>query len=192
MSDSNEPLENLVEAALYFKGGTMTTKELSNALRTSREETLEAVKSLKSSLEGRGLTLVLEGDHVALATSPAAHELIEKMRREELEGPLGKAGLETLAVVVFRGPVSRTDVEYVRGVNCTSILRTLLIRGLVERIDNPTDRRSYLYRATTDLPAYLGVGELTEIPGYADMRTELDSVVASREAEEKPSEPIAE
>ncbi len=182
-NQNNEPLENLIEAALFFKGGSMAVKEIAEAVGSSLEETEVALKSLTMSLEDRGLSVVLDRDRAALATSPAAHEMIEKMRRDELDGPLGRAGLETLAVIIFRGPLSRADVEYVRGVNCSTILRSLSIRGLIERIDNPKDKRSYLYRTTAELPAYLGVSEISEIPGYADMRNEIELLFASREAE---------
>jgi segregation and condensation protein B len=175
------PLEVLIEAALFFRGGTMSVKELGKALGASAEEVHMGVESLKTSLGGRGIRLVVERDEVGLATAPEAHEMIETMRREELEGPLGKAGLETLSVIAFRGPLARSDIEYVRGVNCSSILRSLMIRGLIERIDNPVDKRSFLYRATPELPAYFGVASLEEVPGYAEMRAGIERVFAERD-----------
>jgi segregation and condensation protein B len=179
---SKEPLENLIEAVLFFKGGAVSVKELSTSIGVSESEIETYAESLRMSLEGRGVRLVREGNMLALATSPSAHELIEKMRREELEGPLGKAGLETLAVVIFRGPLSRSDIEYVRGVNCTSILRSLLIRGLIERVDNPTDKRGFLYRATPDLPAFFGVGTISELPQFAETRAQIEAIFTEREA----------
>lgn len=181
------PIEVEIEAALFFRGGAITIKELSSQIGLSKEETETGITSLTMSLEGRGVRVVREGGTVALATAPETHELIEKMRREELEGPLGKAGLETISIVIFRGPISRSDIEYVRGVNCSSILRSLLIRGLIERIENTSDKRSFLYRATAELPAYLGVGALTDIPGYTQTRLTIDAVFAGRE-EVKPEE----
>jgi segregation and condensation protein B len=113
------------------------------------------------------------------------------MRREELDGPLGKAGLETLSVIIFRGPLSRVDIEYVRGVNCSSILRSLLIRGLVERTENPTDKRSFLYQATAELPAYFGVGKISELPNYEETRAQIEAIFAERDSLAK-KEPVAE
>ncbi|MES2014415.1 MAG: SMC-Scp complex subunit ScpB [Patescibacteria group bacterium] len=176
------PIEVQIEAALFFRGGTLSIKELASQTGFTEEEIESGLTSLTMSLEGRGIHVVREKNTVALATAPETHELIEKMRREELEGPLGKAGLETISIIIFRGPISRSDVEYVRGVNCSSILRSLLIRGLIERVENPTDKRSFLYQATAELPAYLGVGTLEEIPGYADIRTNIENVFAERDA----------
>lgn len=180
------PIEVEIEAALFFRGGAITVKELSSHIGLSKEETEIGITSLAMSLEGRGVRVIREGETVALATAPETHELIEKMRREELEGPLGKAGLETISIVIFRGPISRSDIEYVRGVNCSSILRSLLIRGLIERVENTSDKRSFLYRATAELPAYLGVATLADIPGYTETRSAIDGVFAGRE--ETPSE----
>ena len=174
------PIEVEIEAALFFRGGAITVKELSVQIGLSKEELEIGITSLAMSLEGRGIRIVREGETVALATAPETHELIEKMRREELEGPLGKAGLETISIVIFRGPISRSDIEYVRGVNCSSILRSLLIRGLIERVENTNDKRSFLYRATAELPAYLGVGALTDIPGYIETRATIDAVFTGR------------
>jgi segregation and condensation protein B len=176
----SEPIENLIEAILFFKGGSLSVKELTSALDLSTEETEKYIGSLAMSLEGRGLTLVREKNQVALGTAPAARAIIEKMRRDELEGPLGKAGLETLAIIIFRGPLPRADIEYVRGVNCSSILRSLLIRGLIERVDNPTDKRSFLYQSTPELPAFLGVSKLDDIPGYADTKAGIEKIFEER------------
>ena len=181
----DEPLENLIEAVLFYNGGTLTVSELSKSLHVERAEVEKALQILKQSLSNRGIRLISESETVGLATSPGASELIESIRKSELEGPLGKAGLETLAIIVFKGPLSRADIEYVRGVNCTAILRSLMIRGLIERIDNPSDKRSFLYRATADLPAYLGVSSLADMPGYSEMRDDLEKVYASRTEEKE-------
>ncbi len=187
IDEHTEPIENIIEAALFFSGGSLAVKDLSRMIGEPEERVREGIDSLTASLIGRGIRVVRERDSVALATAPAHHEMIEQVRRNELEGPLGRAGLETLAVIIFRGPLARSDVEYVRGVNCSTILRSLLIRGLIERIENPSDKRGFLYQATTELPAHLGVGQLSDIPGYADMRRDIDVIFESRDSELKES-----
>ncbi|MBX9765372.1 SMC-Scp complex subunit ScpB [Patescibacteria group bacterium] len=183
-----EPLENQIEAVLFFKGGAVSIKELSASIGIPESEIETYAESLRMSLEGRGVRLVRDGNMLALATSPSSHELIEKMRREELEGPLGKAGLETLAVIIYRGPLSRADIEYVRGVNCTSILRSLLIRGLIERVEHPKDKRSFLYQTTAELPAFFGVSQLSELPQFAETRAQIEAIFAERDALAKKEE----
>lgn len=178
---SNQPIENQIEAILFYRGGAVQIKELASALQLAEEEVLTYTDSLATSLQGRGVRIVRDGNTVALATSPENSELIEKLRRDELEGPLGKAGLETLAIILFRGPLSRADIEYIRGVNCTSILRALLIRGLVERVEHPTDKRSFMYTSTVDLPAYFGVQNVHDLPNYAEVRARIESIFTERD-----------
>ncbi|MBV9349830.1 MAG: SMC-Scp complex subunit ScpB [Patescibacteria group bacterium] len=174
-------LENLIEAVLFFKGGALSVDELARATKTPADQVEAALHSLEANLGARGLRLVRERG-VALATAPEAHAVIERMRKDELEGPLGKAGLETLSVIIFRGPIQKSDIDYIRGVNCASILRSLLVRGLIERIENPDDKRSFLYRATPELPAFLGVGTLSELPEYSETRAEMERIFKEREA----------
>jgi segregation and condensation protein B len=185
----NNSLETVLEALLFFKGGACSVKELATATGKSTDEVTAALDTLTASLQGRGIRLVREGETVALATAPEVEELITTLRKEELEGPIGRAGLETLAVIIYRGPLSRADIEYVRGVNVSSTLRSLLIRGLIERVDNPKDKRSFLYQATTELPAYLGVSKLSDLPDFAQVTEELQSVLHERDAQPIPEEP---
>ncbi|TAJ16011.1 SMC-Scp complex subunit ScpB [Patescibacteria group bacterium] len=182
----NTPIENLLEAILFFRGGSVKIKDLVIELELSLEEVESGLTSLEMSLMGRGLRIVKDKDSVALTTAPEAHELIEKIRRDELDGPLGKAGLETIAIIIFRGPISRSDIEYVRGVNCSTIIRSLLIRGLIERIDNANDKRSFLYQTTPELPAYLGISRIEDIPEFAATREKIEKVFAERDVLEMP------
>ena len=176
----NNELHQNIEAVLFYKGEPIKKAALAKLLEVSDESLNEGLRQLKISLEGRGITLVEDAGTIALGTAPGAQDLIESMRREELEGPLGKAGLETLAIVMYQQPVSRADIEYVRGVNCSSILRTLAMRGLIERKENPRDKRGYIYVTTPELPASLGITSLQELPEYDAMREKIDAVTAAR------------
>ena len=176
------PLSVTIESILFFEGGSMSIQKLAKATNSSEADVEAAISELREALQGRGVTLVRDGSMVALGTAPETREIIEAMRRDELEGPLGKAGLETLAIIIYRGPLSRADIEYIRGVNASSILRSLLVRGLVERVQNPNDSRSFLYKPTTELPAYFGVQSLSDLPGFADVSAEIQAVLAERDA----------
>lgn len=173
-------LETQIEALLFYTGGSMSLKELAKACGTTESAIEESLSILKELLNERGVMLVRDGRQVVLATSPATAALIESVRRDELDGPLGRAGLETLAVIIYRGPVTRADIEYIRGVNVSTTLRSLLIRGLVERTENPSDKRSFLYRTTAELPAYFGVGTLSELPEFQTIADELRAVMEER------------
>jgi segregation and condensation protein B len=95
---------------------------------------------------------------------------------------LGKAGLETLSIVLYQGPLSRSEIDYIRGVNSQFIMRNLLIRGLVEKVDNPVDRRSFLYKPTLALLGYLGVSTVTDVPDYETVRKNILAFKLASEA----------
>lgn len=177
-------LETQLEALLFYKGETMSLKQLSAAVGKDEVAIEEALESLRNNVAHRGIRLIEENKRYALATAPEAKELIEKIRKEELEGPLGKAGLETLAIIIYRNPISRAEVDYIRGVNSTTTLRTLTMRGLVEKIENPHDKRSYLYQPTTELPAALGVTSLNELPEFEQIQKEIQSALQEKETSE--------
>lgn len=183
----SEELEKTLEAILFYKGEPVKITTLVETLKATEDEVHEALASLKTSLESRGIRLVREGKYAALATSPETKEIIETLRREELEGPLGRAGLETLAIIIYQSPVSRADIEYVRGVNSSAILRSLTMRGLVERIENPRDKRSYLYQPTPELPAALGISSLEGMPEFTEMKHQIQAVIDAKENEEHES-----
>jgi len=130
------------------------------------------------------VTLLQLGETVTLRTAPGADAFLEKERKEELSRDLGKAALETLAIVLYKGPVSRSDIDYIRGVNSTFILRSLAIRGLVERVPHPRDQRAYLYKPTPDLLGHLGIRSLEELPEYQTITEELRSFKESQQHEE--------
>jgi segregation and condensation protein B len=166
-------LSNRIEALLFTEGGSMSKKKLAQILEVSPEELAPALHSLAARREGTGLALVESETEVALTVAPAAAETIEKAFEKEVGREIGDAGLEVLAILLYRGASTRSQIDYIRGVNTSSTIRTLAQRGLVERVQNPTDAREYLYRPTTDLIAHLGVHTLTELPEYAKIASEL-------------------
>ncbi|MBP9771804.1 MAG: SMC-Scp complex subunit ScpB [Candidatus Pacebacteria bacterium] len=168
-------LSSNIEAVLFFTGEATTVKELSRMLKVSETDVRNGLTELREKLMGRGIVLMENGDEIALHTAPDASDLITAIRKEELERDLGKAGLETLAIVLYQGPVTRARIDYIRGVNSAFIVRQLLVRGLVERVDNPQDQRSFLYKPTLELLSFLGISSVTELP---DMQTVLSELAA--------------
>lgn len=162
-----------LEAVLFFKSEPLTTKELSKLLDMSESDVLVAIEELTQSLQGRGITLMHEGDTYMLATAPEASELIARITKEELEKDPGKAGMEVLAILLYQGPQTRAQIDHIRGVNSTFALRQLMIRGLVERSDNPQDARSFLYSPTLELLSFLGVSSRDELPAFEETQVAL-------------------
>ncbi len=177
-------LESQIEAILFFKGESVTLSYLEKTLEKSTEEIATALAEFKKSLEGRGLVLVQNGEEISLGTSPDASPIIEKITKDELTRDLGKAGLETLSIVLYKGPVSRREIDYIRGVNSQFILRNLLIRGLVEKTPSPSDQRTFLYAPTIDLIKFMGITSADALPEYESMRKQMEETPAQSEPQE--------
>lgn len=161
-----------IEALLFALGRPVGRSELQKLLGAAPED-INAALAEASVQQGRGMVLVDDGSQVELRAAPEAAELIEKIRRDEYAREVGKAGQEVLAAVIYRGPLTRSEIDFIRGVNSSQTLRTLTMRGLVRKVQNPKDSRSFLYESTTELLATLGVQRAQDLPDYAEVRDKL-------------------
>ncbi len=168
------PLEQKLEALLFWKGEPVTRKWLGQALGMTEGMVSDGLVVLEEKLKDRGLSLLIKEDEVTLGTKKEFSDLIEKVTKEELNRDIGKAGLETLAIVLYKGPISRRDIDYIRGVNSNFILRNLMIRGLVEKVQNEQDQRSFLYKPTFELLSHLGVSKIDMLPEFEAVKQELE------------------
>lgn len=169
-----------IEALLFYKGEPVSMNFLAQALGVSEDEIRAGFDELDQALVGRGIMLIRNGDEVMLGTTPIMSSLIENLIKEELAKDLGKAGLETLAVVLYRGPVARSEINYIRGVNSNYILRALLVRGLIEK-DESSTMRNTIYRPTFELLSYLGVSRVEDLPEYESSRTTVEKFEQEQE-----------
>ncbi|MCX6715820.1 MAG: SMC-Scp complex subunit ScpB [Candidatus Taylorbacteria bacterium] len=168
-------LPQKIEAILFWKAEPVAIKKLASLLNESTDTIRQGIEQLEQGLKGRGITLVQTDDDIMLGTAKELSPLIEQLTKDELTHDLGKAGLETLSIVLYQGPISRANIDYIRGVNSQFILRSLLIRGLVERIDNPEDARSFLYKPTLDLLSHLGITKISDLPEYYEVKNEIQN-----------------
>lgn len=111
------PLDALIEAVLFWKAEPVAIADLAKQLEQSEEQVRTALVFLRGKLEGRGVMLVEKDGEVLLGTHPEAATLIERLTKEELSRDRGKAALETLTIVLYKGPVARAEIDYIRGVN---------------------------------------------------------------------------
>lgn len=176
-------LDSNLEALLFLKGEPMTIKQLAKFLNAKESDVKSAIDVLDEELSDRGVRLIKKDDAVMLSTSPDSAEFTKKLIEEEISSDLSKASLEVLSIVVYRGPINRTQIDFIRGVNSTFTLRNLLIRGLVERMVNPKDNRSYLYRPSFQLLQYLGIKNLKELPEYENFQQKIDGFMKKPQQE---------
>jgi segregation and condensation protein B len=181
-----------LEAVLFAHGEPMEKKRLTALLGITDAMLAAGLDELVTHLSGRGLALISTDKEVELRTSPDAAPVIKQLRESELARDLGKASLETLAIILYQNGATRADIDWVRGVNSTAAIRALLLRGLIERGEDAEDRRRARYTPTVDALAHLGISQKEELPRYADFANQL---AAAREAavaaELAPAEPTA-
>jgi segregation and condensation protein B len=177
-------LDARIEAVLFYKSEPVKKSWLADFFEVSTSEIEQALRVCTATLASRGVRLVMTDTSVQLVTAPEVSETIERVRKEELSGDIGKAGAETLAIVLYRGPLSRAEIDRIRGVNSTFILRNLLIRGLVERRAHPTDSRSWIYAVTPALMNHLGVESRETLPEFGAIMDALDVFEKQQAVEE--------
>lgn len=170
-----------IEAILFFRAEPLSLLYLSKITGKSKDEIKEAVKILREHLNERGLILIEIGGDIALGTSPEAADIISDIAKEELSRELSKAALETLSVILYQGPITKADIDWIRGVNSQFILRSLLIRGLIEREESQTGRHENKYRATTILLSHLGISRQEELPNFISYREKVGQALKKEE-----------
>jgi len=174
-------LESKIEGLLFYKGEDMEVKKLADLLSVSKDEVEEALKKLENSLVGRGLVLVRKDDSVVLGITSELSLLIESIRKDEITKELSKASLETLSIILYKNGVSRSEIDYIRGVNSSFILRNLLIRGLIEKVTDKNDSRKILYRPTFEIMSFMGVASIEELPRYNEIRSQLQDSIEKKD-----------
>lgn len=157
----------LIEALLFVAPAPIPLARLAQVLDLAEEVVQSAVDSLaeRYASERRGLRVIRRADRVHLTTAPEAAAYIEKFLGLDLSTKLSTAALETLAVIAYRQPLTRGDIEAIRGVNCDGVLKTLLARALIEpvgRLEQPG--RPFLYGTTLQFLQYFGLEGLDRLP----------------------------
>ena len=161
-----------IEAILFVYGEQMEIKRIAKLLTQDKAVIKELLKELEQQYlaESRGLKLIFSDDKVQLVTKSELASLLENFIKEEFKENLSPASLETLSIIVYLGPLSRAEIDYYRGVNSSFILRSLLIRGLIERYSDPKRANVYLYVSSFDLLKYLGVSKKEDLPDYGKFK----------------------
>lgn len=166
--------ESKIEGYLFFKAEPVKVKDIVTALNLSEEEVKSSIEKLKEDLSGRGVRVVFHDDKVMLGTPPEMSEFFEKLQKEELQKELSKAALETISIVMYRDGVTRSEINFIRGVNSGFILRMLEVRGLVEKETSKQDSRMYVYKPTLELLSFMGVSSAKELPEFEKIKNTLE------------------
>lgn len=168
-------LEKNIEAILFVSGEGMTISKLAEILQKKDSEIESSIDALKNHLEKEHhLSILQDGDRASLVTSSRVSKIVEDFAKEEFGEELTKSGLETLAILAYKAPIKRSEIDYIRGVNSSFMLRNLLIRGLIERVRDPKDSRSYVYRISSDFLKFLGLTSISDLPDHGLFAKKLE------------------
>lgn len=162
-------LEKIIESLLFVHGDPVEISKLVKVTQDSREAVEKAIEDLAAFYESSdsGLRVLRAGGKVQLGTAPASGTFVEKMVKAEFQEDLSQSALEVISIVAYMGPISKGEIEAIRGVNSYYSLRNLLLRGLIEKRENPSDGRGNLYEASFDFLKSLGISNVKELPDYA-------------------------
>lgn len=174
-------LSQQIEGLLFYKATPMRKSALMKVFDVDTDTLSQALIKLKERLKDGAVVLSETDSEVQLVTASALDPLIESVRKDEMKRDIGKAGAETLAIVLYKGPISRAEIDRIRGVNSSFILRNLLIRGLIER---EVEKNNALFSVTTMLLSHMGITNRTELPNYATVLDQLEKFEAEQTEQE--------
>ncbi len=188
-------IESILESILFISGEPMSFKKLEKIIEKNKDEVITGAETLakKYSESNGGLKIIIKDNKIQMVTAGENSQFVEKFFKADIEGDLSRAALEVLSVVAYRGPIARTAIEEIRGVNCSFTLRHLMIRDLVERISSPNDSRAYLYKISFDFLKKLGIEKVEDLPKFIELKEkelpkeikETDDIVEKKRDEKK-------
>jgi segregation and condensation protein B len=154
-----------VESLLFVADSPVSVGRLAEALGVTTGQVDRALAGLGATYADRGLRLQRFGSRVQLVTAPEAAECVERFLGLETRLRLSQAALETLSIIAYRQPITRRQIEAIRGVGSDSVLRTLIGAGLIEGVGRaPTVGRPNLYGTTFEFLQHFGLRSLSELP----------------------------
>lgn len=161
-----ENLKQKIEALLFITGEPISLKKLAKLLSAKEEEVSNALTELKDDYINRGLVIIELDNSFQLTTSKEVSSLIEEYLKAEMKEELTPAALETLAIIAYKGPLIRSEIDNIRGVNSSFIIRNLLVRGLIEKDTNRKVANAFAYRISLDMLKKLGLENISQLPEY--------------------------
>ena len=159
-----------IESLLFAAGEPLSVKRLSKIVNSKEEKVKETLEELKEEFQdqNRGIRLINNNEEWLMVTAPESTSFIQKLKKEVIEGDLSPASQETLAIVAYRGPITRASINEIRGVDSSYILHQLLLRGLIERSVHTEKYKAYLYNVSFEFLQHLGISNVQELSQYEE------------------------
>lgn len=160
-------IKSEIESLLFISAKPMSARQLAGLTKKNEKEIAQAGDDLVNEYKEnkKGIQIIKDGSKYQMVSSPENAKLIQEMIKDETSGELSRPSLETLTIIAYRGPISKLDLDRIRGVNCSLILRNLLIRGLAEAKFDKQKQETY-YSVTINFIKFLGINEIKELPDF--------------------------
>ncbi len=162
-------LTSQIESLLFVASKPLSLKQLVKFTGASAENVAVALQELAQLRANSGVVLLDTGSEYQLATHRENSNIVKDFLNSDLRESLTDATTEVLAIIAYRQPISKAEIESIRGVNSQYSIRALLMRGLIEKIPNPLDSRSSLYQITTEFLQQLGLTSINDLPSFEDL-----------------------
>ena len=161
-----EQLIKTLEALLFVAGKPLRAKDFAKLLEMEEGQIKSALDALYLEKKDSGVVLLENSGEYQLSTNSRFSTQVKNFLNMELREKLTDATVEVLAIIAYRQPISKAEIEAIRGVNSQYSLRHLLIRGLIEKTHNPNDLRSFLYQTTTEFLQHMGLSSVKDLPEF--------------------------
>jgi len=166
-------LKSQIESLLFIAGKPFAPKEIAGLVdeKVAAKDVNAAIDELIKEYQeqNRGVQIIKSASAVQMVTSGSNAPVVQNFIKEETTGELTKPSIEALTIIAYRGPIAKWELERIRGINCSLILRNLMLRGLVEERVDSKKKENY-YTVTLDFLKYLGISDATQLPDYESLR----------------------
>jgi len=180
-------LKSKIESLLFISAKPMSVRQLVDLIKKESKEIKAAADELVEEYKkaGRGIQIVKHGAKYQMVSAPENAKVVQEFIKDETSGELTHPSLEALTIIAYRGPISKVDLDRIRGVNCALILRNLLLRGVIEAKHDKKKNETY-YQVSFDFIRFLGINDITELPDYDRLHKHetIDRVLAGADNED--------
>lgn len=181
-------VQSKIESILFVSSKPLTLEKITGVCAVKKDEAKQALAELAEKYQSSdsGIKLMKDGRKYQLVTDTKNSKTVKGFLKDERTGELTRPALETLTIIAYRGPITKGELELIRGVNCSLIIRNLLIKGLVEAEEDKKEMTTH-YRVTFDFLRFLGICKQAELPEYEKLYRDkrIEDLINTEEERQK-------
>lgn len=169
---NDKEIKSIIEALLFIWGDPLSLKDMSNILDIKEKDIKKILNEMidEFNYNRRGIRIIRIGDKFQMTTRPEHHEWISKLTQTKGSKSLSNASLETLSIIAYRQPITKSEIEAIRGVRCDKAIETLIDKSLIKEIGRlDKTGRPIIYGTTDEFLRYFGLEDLKSLPSIEDL-----------------------